>query len=217
MFKKVLFITTILTMLTFSSCSSTPSQEFDTGDVLLRERFNQADAWENFVNDDFQVELEVVDGVYRIYTFGSGFIWGLNDAEHDNVVIEVTTEQISSDTDNAYGVICRADTSNNGDGYYFLISGDGFYTIRRGEGDDVSPIVDWDRSSAINQGRDSNTIRAVCIDEYLALYVNDRFVAEANDSLYSTGFAGFAASASDDNDAEINFDDLTIWEASLAR
>ena len=191
-----------------------PSREYETGEVLLNESFDEVTAWETYVSgeDAFQV----VDGAYRTQTGDGGYIWGLNETEHDDVVIEVTSRQISSFENNAYGVMCRADTSNNGDGYYFLISGDGYYAISKGEGENVNVLVDWTTSSAINEGQASNTIRAVCIDDYLALYVNGEFVADTEDDDYASGYAGFAAAAFDGGNADISFDNLTISAASLA-
>lgn len=191
-----------------------PSHEFETGDTLLSESFDTPDAWEAYFDDG--IALEIVDGTYRMQTGDDGYIWGLNETVHDDVVIEVTATQLSAYENNAYGVMCRSDTSNNGDGYYFLISGDGYYTISKGEGDNVNQLVEWTSNSAINEGQASNTIRAVCIGNYLALYVNDTFMAEIEDGDFSSGYAGFAATAFDGGDIDISFDNLTISAASLS-
>lgn len=203
----------LLMILLLVACGG-PSQEYETGDVLLTESFDESAAWETYSSGP--VDFRVSDGAYRVQTGDEGYIWGLNGKEHDNVVIEVTSTQHSSFENNAYGVMCRSDTSNNGDGYYFLISGDGYYAISKGEGDDVNELVGWTASSAINEGRATNTIRAVCIDNYLALYVNGKFIEETEDSDYSSGYAGFAATAFDGGDTDITFDNLTITAASFS-
>lgn len=203
----------LVTIVLLVACGG-PSREYEAGEVLLSESFNEAAAWETYVQGD--VAFQVVDGAYRTQTGDGGYVWGLNETEHDDVVIEVTATQLSSFENNAYGVMCRSDTSNNGDGYYFLISGDGYYAIAKGEGDDVNELVEWTTSSAINQGQASNTIRAVCIDNYLALYVNDEFVADTEDSEYTSGYAGFAAAAFDGGNVDASFDNLTISAASLS-
>lgn len=191
-----------------------PSQEVALGDELLSESFGEESAWETYLDDG--IALQVVDGAYRVQTGDDGYIWGLNEAPHDDVVIEVTSDQLSTYENNAYGVMCRADTSNNGDGYYFLISGDGYYTISKGEGEDVTQLVEWTANSAINTGQESNTIRAVCIGNYLAMFVNDKFLAEIEDSAYTSGYAGFAATAFEGGDTDITFDNLTITAASIS-
>ena len=190
------------------------SEKYVLGETLLQEDFSEPGAWENFSEDD--MNLQVDDGAYQIETGDGGYIWGLNEVEHADVVIEVTTEQASAFENNAYGVMCRADTSNNGDGYYFLVSGDGYYSIAKGTGDNVSPLVDWTNSSAVNRGQASNKIRAVCIENYLALYVNDKFVAEIEDNGYMAGYAGLAAAAFEGGDVDVSFDDLMISAASLS-
>jgi hypothetical protein len=222
MYRKIsLWVVWVTMALLLVACGG-PSKEYVTGETLLNETFSEAGTWEEFVSGD--VDLQVNDGVYRIQTGDGGYIWGLNEVEHSDVVIEATTDQVSEHANNAYGVMCRADISNNGDGYYFLISGDGFYSISKGEGDDVTPIVEWTAHSAINDGQATNKIRAVCIGNYLALWVNDKFLTEIEDTTYASGYAGLAAAAfeseEDDitvsGDADITFDDLTITAASLS-
>ena len=212
MYRKIIPLV-ILFCLFLVACGG-PSQEYEAGQVLLTESFNESAAWETFVTDD--IDFQVDDGAYRAQTGDGGYVWGLNETVHENVVIEVTSTQDSSFDNNAYGVMCRSDVSNNGDGYYFLISGDGYYSISKGEGEDVNQLVEWTSSSAINEGQASNTIRAVCVGNYLALYVNDKFLAEIEDSDYSSGYAGFAAAAFDGGSTDIQFDDLTITAASIA-
>ncbi|MBK8029721.1 MAG: hypothetical protein IPK17_09460 [Chloroflexi bacterium] len=115
---------------------------------------------------------------------------GLNAERHTDVVIEVETTQLSDDRNNAYGVLCRASTSNDGDGYYFLISGDGYFSIRRGATERVDGLIDWTQTNVVNQDRGINRIRAVCIGDYLALQVNGQFIADTHDTRYAEGYAG---------------------------
>jgi len=209
MFKRYLIITLFLLFLV--GCAS-PAMEPVLGDVQVSESFDEVAAWESF--EDTNISLLVQDGAYHIKVDDQGYIWGLNDQAHTDVVIEVTASQLSSFENNGYGVMCRADTANNGDGYYFLVSGDGYYSIRRGTGDDVVEIIDWTSHGAINKGTASNKIKAVCIGDYLAIYINDKFIAETNDLTYSDGYTGFAAATFESGNTEVAFDNLTIWNAS---
>ena len=69
---------------------------------------------------------------------------------------------------------------HSGRGYYFLISGDGHYTIRWSNGRSLDDIIPVGYSDAIQRDA-GNRLRAVCIGDYLALWINDVFVAEARD------------------------------------
>lgn len=197
-----------------AACGPKPEQTVELGSMLLTESFDAVDAWETYESDG--TDLRVDDGVYRVQSDDGGYIWGLNEQAHDNVVLEAEASQYSSFENNAYGVMCRADVSNNGDGYYFLVSGDGYYSIRKGEGDSVPPLVDWTTSSAVNKGQEQNKLRAVCLGDYLALYVNDTFVADVRDTTYTSGYAGFAGTAFEGGDIDVAFDNLTIWSATAA-
>ena len=213
--KTAVALSSVSLALMLAGCSR-PSAEYALGQATLSEDFSSEEAWEYYLDENAGNTASVTDGAYRIEAGDEGYIWGLNQKTHADVVMEVTTSQLSAFENNAYGVMCRADVSNNGDGYYFMISGDGFYSIARGEGEDVTPIVDWTGSGAISSGTRSNVLRAVCIGDYLAFYVNDKFLADTNDSAYDSGYAGFAATAFEGGDVAVTFDDLTVWQATLA-
>src|SRR5262245_60907034 len=92
------------------------------GSLLLLETFDSEQAWEQY-SSPRGVELGVENGVYRAYTGNSGYVWGLNQLEHSDVILEVDVTPLTSHYENGFGVMCRADTSNNGDGYYFMLTG----------------------------------------------------------------------------------------------
>ncbi len=219
--RRLLVLPGLCLFIALGACAPSPSQQYTTGKQLLSEDFSNEDAWETFSLTD-QEQFAIQDGAYNAHSDANGFLWGLNQTSHSDVVMEVVTKQNSSYDDNFYGLICRADTSDNGDGYYFLISGDGYSTIAYGHEDKIDPLAGPADTGTINKGTSVNHIRAVCIGDYLALYVNDSFVIEAHDSHYSSGYAGMAVSAnpSDDVNADVrvdvSFDDLLILEASLA-
>src|SRR5688572_27979639 len=164
------------------------SQEISVGDLLVDDDFSEDGTWE--IIKDKVSSLRTDDGVYRMTLDGDLYTWSLNDEEHSDVIIEVETSQISEDLNNHYGVMCRANA--DGEGYYFFISGDGYYSIYRGSDDDLEALAEWETSDAINQGEDNNSLVAVCVEDYLALYANGTLLAEANDDEYSSGFAGFS-------------------------
>jgi hypothetical protein len=132
-------------------------------------------------------------------------------------IIEVQTMQFSAHDNNAYGIICRGALNNSAAGYYFLIGGDGSYSIRKGQDDDAKALVRWSRTTAINRDSNKNTIKAVCIEDYLALYINDKFVADTHDSAFKSGYPGFVVAVSQGHEIDVTFDDLVIHEAALLK
>ncbi|MFO7321863.1 MAG: hypothetical protein DIU68_009035 [Chloroflexota bacterium] len=175
--------------------------------------FESGDDWEEYSSPN-GVDLSIENGVYRAYTANPGYVWGLNDVEHTDVVVEAEVTPLTIYTENGAGVMCRADTRNNGDGYYFMINANGYFSIRMGQGNDIPALVDWRRSSAINTGLDRNVIRAVCLGNELAMYINGELVALVRDSTYSSGFAGLAIAAGS-NSVDMAFDNVTLYDITL--
>ncbi len=206
----------ILMILLLASCEAKATKTVMLGDVLSEVDFSHSYDWEQYSNEDQHVDFRIEDGAFRAHAWDNGFIWALNSEAHTNVVIQADTRQLSTYANNAYGLMCRAAPTNNGDGYYFFISGDGHYTIRRGATDMIRGLIKWEPSGAIQRGQAINRIRIVCVDDYLALYVNGEFVAELYDDRYQRGFAGITAAVPESGDVDVVFDDLIIWEASLA-
>lgn len=199
-----------------AACSGEPAPEasadYVLGERLLRESFDEPDSWESFGLDVIQFTPH--EGKYRVMSPGGGYIWALNDDEHGDVVIEVEMEILTPTESGVYGIICRAHPSNNGMGYYFLLDALGRFGIRRGDGTRVHVMVPWTEHSAIRDG--ANTIRLLCIEDYLALYINGEFAAETRDDWFERGLTGITANANEGLPAAADFDNLTIWEASLA-
>lgn len=190
-------------------------QEVTISKLSMTDVFDKSSTWESY-NDDTST-LEVKKGVYHMFHKGNSFAWGLNGENESDTVIQVKTLQNSEEKSNYYGVICRADPSNNGYGYYFEITGDGFYGIARVDGSDFHMLVDWTESKAINQGQDANEMIAVCAGNYLALYVNEVLLAETNDDTFSEGQTGLTAGAfADTSEVDISFDDVNIWQAEVS-
>ena len=101
----------------------------------------------------------------------------------------------------------------NGDGYLFLIQGTGSFAIMRSRGRNLTPLVNWTPSDKIKAGMERNSLRAVCLGNYLAFYINGSFVGDATDDTFESGQVGLLASAATRLGAVIEFDDLTVTAA----
>lgn len=208
----------VAALLTIGACTPpAPSQMIALGDELLREEFDDGMRWQSYRHPERNVDFRVENGTYRAQAWDGGFMWVLYDAaQHTDVVIQVDTEQISDDRNNAYGLMCRASPTDNGDGYYFLISGDGYYTLRVGTRAGVNDLIPWTETPAIQQDRSINRLRVACIGDYLALWVNGVFIAETRDSRFTQGFTALTAAVPDAVSVDVRFDALRIWQARIS-
>lgn len=191
-----------------------PEREPLLGPLLLEETFDNPAAWDRHNLDG--VLMGVEDGLYRARVSAPLYAFALNRVQHDDLVLSVELRQLSGSRDAAYGLICRAGAGGAGRGYYFLISSRGSAIIYRNSAV-FEPLVTAAFSPAIVQERGRNTLRVVCVQDYLALYVNDVFVVEARDSFFERGYTGLVAgSLVADGDLEVTFSRLYIWAGRLA-
>ena len=78
-----------------------------SGALVTLETFDAADAWEQY-SSRLGVKLGGENGVYRAYTMNGGYIWGLNDDNHTDVILEVEATPLTIHYSNGFGIMCRA-------------------------------------------------------------------------------------------------------------
>lgn len=218
-------IVLLVTLITLSSCinirdnlatNALPSVGYRYLDPIAEETFDTVGQWRTYDGGD-DLYMSVADGVYTIDLSLKQAVWTQAPIQHDDAIIEVTTQQKSEYNYNAYGVACRLAPDNSGRGYYFLISGDGHYSIRWNNGRTLDDIVAMTPHETILQGQATNRIRAVCIDDYLGLWINGEFVAEARDNRATQGYIGLAGFMGYNNqNLTVAFDNLKAWNSTFS-
>ena len=197
------------------SGNSKPGAGFLYQELLLDERFDSGGAWRSYAGGA-ELWLGVAEGAYRIDLLGKRYAWTQHEQLTSDVVIEVAARQLSAYAHNAYGAACRLDPANSGRGYYFLISGDGYASIRWSDGRALTAIVPAFPSQHIQRGLARNHLRVICSGDYLALWVNGEFLAEARDQRASRGALGLAGVMNYAGQRlTVTFDDLRVWRAAL--
>lgn len=192
-----------------------PSVGFTYLDLAYSDQFDGSGNWRTYDGGD-KLKMVVEGGSYRIWLATRQYVWTQLPDKYDDVVIEAEVRQLSSFEHNAYGIACRLDPANSGRGYYFLIGGDGYYSIRWSNGRSLDAIISAKPSGKIKRGSSTNRLKAICLGDYLALWINGQFVAEARDSRATAGAAGLAAVMNyRDQTVEVAFDELTIWLSAL--
>jgi hypothetical protein len=151
------------------------------------------------------------DGGYRIFVNTTNYsIWANpNQATYTDVSVEVDAHKIGGDDDNEFGIVCRH--ADPGNFYAAVISSDGFYGFyRRVDGGSFEGIGtgQFEQSSAINLGSESNHIRLDCVGSTLTLYANGTLLGEASDSTISSGDVGLYAGTFEVTGTDILFDNF---------
>lgn len=139
------------------------------------------------------------------------FVWSTpSDEVYENIHVEVTAKNDSTDSTGAFGVICNmqvVDTS-----YYFAITGAGEYAIGRYTLTDDVLLTNggqWGTSDAITANAASYRIGADCGNGTLTLYVDGQQIASVSDTTYTSGYVGlFAWSGEEPNGTNVTFDDF---------
>ena len=218
MLLRLLLVCSILALV--SSCTNLPvgrrlpSQGYRYLENVLQESFDSQGSWRGY--DGTGVFLGVDNGSFLIDLQGRQYVWTQHDTLLDDVVLEAEFEQTSSHDHNGFGLACRLDPANSGRGYFFLISGDGYATIRWSNGRSLEQVVPAKASPHIKRGRAQNRLRAVCIGDYLALWVNDQFVAEARDRRATSGAVGMTGVVNyEGRRLTLTIDNLRVWRASF--
>ena len=226
MFLKLRFILLLMLLMLTTSCLNLPenakphklpSVGYQYRDLITHETFDHVGSWRTYDGGE-DLWMNVEEGVYRIHLAQRQVVWTQSTTQHEDVIIEATVTQRSDYDHNAFGIACRLNPGNNGRGYYFLISGDGYYTIRWNNGHSLDDIIPATPSDAILKGMSTNTIRAICMDDYLGLWVNDEFVAEAYDKKSSNGMVGLAGFMGYvGRTLTVEFDDLKVWDTTFLK
>lgn len=186
----------------------------DAGGALLYDDFSgeQDCGWALYNRGGAVVDIS--EGVLRISTSQPGQIWWTNPGRNfRDVIITVQARQVSGPNDNAYGVICRYQNTENF--YIFLISGDGFYAIGKYQSGSnrityLSGNGEYQFSEIINQGVATNQIRASCIGNELSLAVNGLPLETVTDPTFVSGDIGLGVSTLEPGTAVVHFDDVRV-------
>lgn len=201
-------------MIMASACQSGEPDPCDEGGTLFNDAFDgETDCgWALYSRDG--ATSAVGDGVLTLTTSQPGQIWWTNPGRtFDDVIISVETDHVSGPEDNAYGVICRYQSSENF--YVFLISSDGYYAIGKYQtGSDQVEYLSGDgqyvASDAINQGQAQNSVRASCVGNELTLTVNGEVLESVNDSTFVTGDIGLSASTFEPGSLVVSYDNVRV-------
>jgi hypothetical protein len=193
-----------------------PEASNSNSDVLLDDDFSPGrDQWGTGTDADSAVEY--VDEALNFQIFKQNFIVWTNpdSSDYQNVHMEVTVLNNSTDSTTAFGFICDQQYPITDSHYYFAVTAGGEYAIAKAAlaVDDVFLTNNdkWAKSDAIAKDADSYHIGADCGNGKLTLYIDGKQIASVDDATYTTGrIALFAWSGKDATTTNVSFDDFKM-------
>ena len=154
------------------------------------------------------------DGEYFIeLRQANWFAWAYPGAQFDDASVTVDAYLSSGSQDGHFGVLCRYQDEDNF--YYFSISADGYYGIFRRENSGNLQAITGDGegmlfSPVIQTGGQTNSIRAVCREDTLSLYVNGKLLEAVTDDAHSQGGVGLGAGSGSSGNTRIQFANFAV-------
>ena len=199
-----------------STSAQQPQPDFTQGEVsvmvgrhLRNETFDHPDSWLPYKTEDTNFRVE--DGVYLVEVTEPITSWVSTGLLLEDTIIQAEIQQLSEFDINSMGLICRATLDDSG--YRFWFGGDGLYNIALWVEGERTDLIE--SPQPITNLQETNILTAVCIDDYLALYVNGDLVAETRDSTLTLGSTGIMASVGGEKQIiQAQFDNLNIWTAT---
>ena len=185
------------------------------GGALIEDDFSKSDSgWG--VGTDSDSSVEYVNNGLQMQVFTKNyFVWSTPDTEtYENVHMEVTVNNNSTDPTAAFGVMCNPQPVDRSF-YYFAMTPAGEYAIVKASialSDVFLTNNDkWATSDAITQNASSYRIGADCGNGTLTFYVDGKQIDSVSDSTYTSGGVGlFAWSGEEPSGTDVTFDDFVM-------
>ena len=212
--KKILATILALVLIT-TACSPAPIKSSpEASGALFADNFSDpGSGWDRYQNETGVTDYANVG--YLIYVKTANIIKWANPSKtfQNNIHIEVDAGMSEGPDNNAFGVICRYQDTDNF--YYFYISSDGFGGIGKKANGHYSIISSPDgrllKIEGVNLGVATNHLGADCIDSTLTLYVNGTQVATTKDSAFTGGDVGLIARTYDTGGTDIIFTNFYVY------
>lgn len=181
--------------------------------ILFTDDFSDpASGWPILQNDQGRYSYQQ-DGYHIAVDQMDAVIWAKTSRSDGNVSLYVDARPVNSSS-GYYGLLCRIQDDQNF--YYFLVQSNGSYTMGKYKNSGFQPFFTdgWRQSNAIQQGVQTNRLKADCMGNTLRLYVNGTLLAETTDNEFGSGLSGIVAASLDVQSFEVIFNNFLITAPS---
>ena len=178
-----------------------------SGAVLYKQTFDKAGS-DFDENDTENATYTFVDGSYSVSAKNPNLIvWQKIKGDYGNAAISLDTT-IDGPQESAAGLVFRYQDDKNF--YLFTITGDGRYGLDMYKDDELTTLIDWTESSAINAAGELNNLRVETLGDTIRLFANDQLLDEISDGTFKRGKTAIALNTFDDPKLTVIFDNLEI-------
>ena len=207
---KLLALSIVLT-LAILACSafSGGDSSSSSANILFEDDFSNVNSgWDRQDYGDGITDYD--NGAYKIASYSeSVFFWASPYQDFNDVIIEVEAQKISGGDNMQYGIVCKHLDVDNW--YALIVTADGYAAVRkRYLGSELEFITEEMPVASLNTGNSTNQLRAECVGDRLALYVNGELAVETYDSDITSGDAGLLAGTFTQPDTEVLFDNFVV-------
>jgi len=181
--------------------------------VLFQDDFSDSSSGWPEASDSDKAAGYTDDGRYSIQAItDSQDVWAHPGQDFSDVSIEVDAVKTGGPDNNDFGVICRFVDDDNF--YFFLLASDGFQVIGKYENGEAIFLSaeKMQPSDEVNQGTETNHLRADCAGPSLTLFANGTQVASVTDTSFTHGDIGLMAGTFDEPNVTIAFDNFVVRE-----
>ncbi|HLF26593.1 MAG TPA: tetratricopeptide repeat protein [Anaerolineae bacterium] len=182
------------------------------GSVLFRDNFVDSSfaGWTRFEDEDSL--RDNVANAYRISVVSPNLsVFSNPGLNFLDVQVEADVTRVGGPDSGEAGLICRYQDADN---FYLLkATNEGYVSIYKLKDDAWSALVEWQLNEALALGEGAtNRLRADCVGDRLALYVNDQLMIETRDAEFSAGDVGLLVGAYDEPGTDMRFDDFRVLQ-----
>ena len=165
--------------------------------------------------EDDAVTIHVENGamVFESKKIKTGLRWRLTSRNPQNLYLEGTFRTVSCSGTDQYGLVLRAPSYSDGNGYYFGVTCNGQYYLMRWIDDKQDTILSLTPDARILSGSgQSNRLGFMADGDHLRLYINGVLLSEITDQgIVDKGYIGAFVSAYEDADFKVNLEDIKLW------
>lgn len=182
---------------------------------LYKDDFSDSNGpWGTGTDSDSSVEY--AGGGLRMQVFSDNYyIWsGFSDTNYQDIHVEVTVKDNSSDATTAFGIMCHQQVTDSAF-YYVAMTPAGEYAIVKAAVAQKDAFLtnngEWARSDLITTHAPSYRVGMDCGNGSITLYVDGKQIDSISDATYTKGkIALFAWSSKEPNGSDVTFDDFVI-------